>query len=263
MIPPRFPQLCAIPLVLLVATHLASADLVTNGGFETGNFSTWTQTPAASGSAFGVGNTGPGSGGSGSRIAYFGATGSLNDAISQTIATTAGSLYTLSFFVNVTGPIGAASNDFRVFFDNTLVFALSDINPGFSTFTFPVLTNSSSTVLRIEGSNARSPTFLDDVSLVPRISALAVPDSGSTLAMLSLASLGLASLRRKVSSLASPRYRAQREAAEIMALTCLLSPLSPSAATHQLRRRSKRRWCVQGVGLAYKIKTTQDLKPNE
>jgi hypothetical protein len=198
MIPPRLPRLCAIPLALLVATHFASANLVTNPGFETGTFSGWTQTPAASGSAFNVGNTGPGTGGTGSFIAFFGATGTLNDAISQSFATMPGSLYTLSFFFNLTGPSGSASNDFRVFFDNTLVFSRTDINSGFSTFTFPVLTNSSSTALRFEGRNAGGTTFFDDISVEPTIAA-AVPDSGSTLAMLSLASLGLASLRRKLS----------------------------------------------------------------
>jgi hypothetical protein len=194
MIPPRFRRLFAIALFLLIATHFASANLVANPGFETGNFSGWTQTSAASGSAFGVGNTGPGTGGTGSFIAFFGATGTLNDAISQSFATMPGSLYTLSFFLNVLGPSSSASNDFRVFFDNTLVFSRTDINPGFGTFTFPVLTNSSSTALRFEGRNVRGTTFLDDVS----VELAAVPETGSTLAMLSLASLSLVGLRRKL-----------------------------------------------------------------
>ncbi len=196
MIPPRFPRLCAIALFLLVATHFASANVVTNPGFETGDFSGWTQTSAASGSFFGVGNTGPGTGGTGSSIAFFHASGTLNDAISQSFATMPGSLYTLSFFLNVTGPSSSASNDFRVFFDNTLVFFRTDINPGFGTFTFPVLTNSSTTALRFEGRNAGGTTFFDDISVEPRIAA--APDSGSTLAMLSLALLSLVGLRRKL-----------------------------------------------------------------
>src|SRR4051794_39068394 len=98
MLPSRILHRCAIPLLLLIATHLASANIIANPGFETG-FSGWTTT--ATGSSFNVGNTGPGTGGSGSSIAFFAATGSLNDAISQTFVTTPGSAYILSFFLNV------------------------------------------------------------------------------------------------------------------------------------------------------------------
>src|SRR3954471_18668173 len=113
MLPSRMLHRCAIPFLLLIATHLSGANLVTNPGFETGSFSGWTTIPAATGSSFGVGNTGPGTGGSGSFIAFFQASGSLNDAISQSFVTTPGSAYILSFFLNVISAT-PANNDFRV-----------------------------------------------------------------------------------------------------------------------------------------------------
>ena len=76
-----------------------AAELIVNGGFETGNFTGWTQSPAVSGSDFGVGQIPH----TGTQNAYFGATGSSFDAISQTFTTVPGASYALSFWLRDDG----------------------------------------------------------------------------------------------------------------------------------------------------------------
>src|SRR5207342_1372158 len=81
-----------LPIALLCSAAVANANLVTNGGFETGDFTGWTN----------GGNTGftgvdPGIQHSGTYGAFFGPIGS-NGFLSQTLATTAGGVYTLSFW---------------------------------------------------------------------------------------------------------------------------------------------------------------------
>jgi hypothetical protein len=103
--------------VLLIATpRSASANLIVNGDFETGDFTRWTVTHAPSGSNIFV-DHGPGMPGPDNTFgAFFGATGSAFDSISQTFATTPGAFYTLSFFYQVTNlgtPI-SANNGFDV-----------------------------------------------------------------------------------------------------------------------------------------------------
>jgi hypothetical protein len=196
MTPQRFTRLCAIPLFLLIGTQFASANLITNPGFETGNFSGWTPTPAGSGSFFGVTDVTGSTGGSGNFIALFGATGSQSDAISQSFATVPGGTYTLSFFLRIGTTAEVANNDFRVFFDGVQVFSLTDSNPGFSVFSIAnLLTNSALTTLRFEGRNSNRPglTFLDNIS-VEGVSS--VPETGGNALLLGMGLAGLISLQR-------------------------------------------------------------------
>jgi hypothetical protein len=177
--------------VLLVATaRFASANLVTNGDFETGNFTGWTVTPAPSGSDIFVAN-GPGP--DTTLGAFFGATGNDFDVISQTFATTPGATYTLSFFYQVTNigmPI-PAHNGFDVLWNGVSIggglFPQFDVNPGWGTFTFNLMATGPSTTLAFEGRNAPSFDFLDDVSVT-------IPEP-STLALLVLAGVGAGAIR--------------------------------------------------------------------
>jgi hypothetical protein len=98
---------------LLASTNLARANLITNPGFETGNFNGWIQ--------FGnVGFTGVDAGlpHSGIFAASLGPVGSLG-FLSQTLATTPGQRYDLSFFLQSDGLI---SNQFQVFWNGSLIF---------------------------------------------------------------------------------------------------------------------------------------------
>jgi hypothetical protein len=97
----------------LASTNLARANLITNPGFETGNFNGWIQ--------FGnVGFTGVDAGlpHSGIFAASLGPVGSLG-FLSQTLATTPGQRYDLSFFLESDG---ATPNQFQVFWNGSLIF---------------------------------------------------------------------------------------------------------------------------------------------
>lgn len=80
-----------------------SQNLVTNGDFETGNFNGWTVTQAATGTNIKVDT--PTTGTDHTFGAFFGATGTDFDIISQTFATTPGAFYTLTFSY---GPLSIA-----------------------------------------------------------------------------------------------------------------------------------------------------------
>jgi hypothetical protein len=82
----------------LSVAYPAKANLITNGDFETGDFTGWTVTHAPSGSGIFV-DHGPGP--DTTFGAVFAATGTGLDAISQTFATTPGASYTLTFFYQV------------------------------------------------------------------------------------------------------------------------------------------------------------------
>jgi hypothetical protein len=76
-------------------------NLIVNGGFETGDFTGWTTTPAASGSFFGVVNNGVPFLHSGNYAAMFhGETEDSFDSISQTLATVPGLTYTVDFWLS-------------------------------------------------------------------------------------------------------------------------------------------------------------------
>src|SRR5579884_2797196 len=112
-----------VALLLVCALQARADELITNGGFETGDFSGWTTHPATSGSDFGV----DGNPHSGNFAAYFGAvTPPFYDGISQTLATVAGSTYHISFWL---AAAGGPPMDFRVLWDGTVVFDSSNTGP--------------------------------------------------------------------------------------------------------------------------------------
>lgn len=150
--------------VLLIATARPSfANLIVNGDFETGTFAGWTTTPAPVGSNFGVGPVPPAHDTLG---AFFGATGTDFDSISQTFATTPAAFYDLSFFYQVVEPGSPPNNGFRVLFNNVLVFENLNAISGFGTFTFTHLqATGSTTTVEFQGRNVLGFDYLDDVSV--------------------------------------------------------------------------------------------------
>jgi hypothetical protein len=186
-------SLCAIAIALVATGRLVSANLIVNPGFETGDFTGWTTTPAASGSIFFVF---PNLAHSGTYAASFGAFGADLDAISQTFATTPGTLYHLSFWL----ANSFDNNEFRVTFGGVTVLDLIDSGDlPYTQFTFTGLVTGSSMTLEFAGRNYPSFSYLDDVSVTP---SSGVPDSGST-AMLfgvSAAALLLARMRQAISA---------------------------------------------------------------
>ena|SRR5215472_10192784 len=163
-----------------------AGNLVANCGFETGNFSSWTTTPAAAGSLFGV----DGNPNSGTFAAFFGATvPPFVDTISQSIATIAGDAYTVSFFLANDGGGPAL---FDATFGSTTLLDFTGTNGfGYTQFTDTVVATGSSTLLSFASYQVPAFFFLDDISVVA-----AVPEP-ATLALLGGALVAFGVLRRR------------------------------------------------------------------
>ena len=168
--------------------HPASANLITNGGFETGNFTDWI-TPGTGAPVNTADGIAPHSGSWQALLSGF--------SVNQTITTTPGASYTINFWL-----AGYYGNSFVVNWNGSTIFSLT--NPGsfgYTEYTVNVTASTASTTLLFgvlkPQISSRSGFLLDDIS-VNRTGA-SVPDTGSTFSLLGLASLGLVALRRKLS----------------------------------------------------------------
>src|SRR4051812_10644335 len=194
--------LCALVLLCTANRGAAAVNLVTNGDFQTGNFSGWTVTNAATGSNIAVRAIPPAHDTLG---AAFGALGASSDSIKQVLSTTAGAFYDLSFFYEVGFADGfLANNKIEVFFNGISVgsplFPQSDVNPGFGTFTIPgLMATGPLTTLEFQGRNALSGQatsgtaydYIDDVVVVA-----SVPEPGTNVLLLTAGFLALLGINR-------------------------------------------------------------------
>jgi hypothetical protein len=156
-------------LAALSFGYSASANLVTNPGFETGDLTGWT----AQGT--GVNTTKPHSG-------LYQASLGDHSTVSQTIPTVAGATYDLSFWI-AHGPAGT-DEGVGIFWNGSGVdgFALFDNQPYFHLTYSGLVATGSSTEIRFDdfgGLNDGGTIYLDDV-LVTK-SGVGVPEPFSTL----------------------------------------------------------------------------------
>ena len=204
-----------------LAASPAWANLVVNPGFETGNIIGWTLVDAPEGSDFYIGESGafPFNSHSGNYMAVFGATENQYDSISQTISTTPGQYYDVSFWLQTDGPtnepgdddddtsslhsqISVYDTDFQAYWNGSL---LTDYSPmsedpvAYALYSFNVQATSSSTTLLFQGFDAPGHVLLDDIS----VTAASVPEPGAF--WLAGAGLLLPLLRRLSPSLCSGR----------------------------------------------------------
>ena len=174
--------------VALSCATPAFANLVSNPGFETGDFTGWTQFGNLQ--ATGVGTSSPSGVGphSGEFLAFFGAVGS-DGGIFQNLTTVAGQTYNLTFWLAVDS---GTPNDFSVLWNGAFVTGGTDVGPsGYTQFSFTgLLATSSSTQLSFSFRHDPAWFELDDVS-VER-----APDGGNTLSLLGLAMVGICLIRR-------------------------------------------------------------------
>ena len=171
-------------LIAAAAFGSAQANLVQNGGFETGTFSSWTTQAAGSGSHFMI--TTPSF--SGNWAAGFMANAGQHDQISQVLATNANTDYTLSFWLY---NAGLENDSLIVKWEGSTVLNLPPVFTALEDWTFfsiPVSATQSGSELRFMAHDGNSMVGLDDITVNP------VPEPG-TLAALSLG--GLALLRRR------------------------------------------------------------------
>lgn len=171
--PSRFAVVLAA--AMLMATT-ARANLVTNGGFETGDFSGWSTQAAGSGSVFHVGLGGH----TGTYAAVFAATAAQDDQIYQTVPTMAGTQYTLSFWVL---NLGVGNDHLRVSWEGATVLDESPVSHPLETWDFvsiPVTATMNGSELRFGAFDGPAGMALDDICLteVPEPASLGLLAAG-------------------------------------------------------------------------------------
>ena len=185
----------ALAAVLLAVSAPANAvNLVSNGSFETGNFSSWTQFGNTGFSSVVAGTFGGQNPTDGTRQAAFGPIGSTG-GISQTIATTPGKAYAITFDL---GHLGGTPNSFSGSFGATTFGSLLNAAGfGYGPNTFNIVASGSSTVLAF--------TFRQDPSyyVLDNVGVGFVPEPASW--MMLIAGFGLvgAAMRRRKGAVAA------------------------------------------------------------
>ena len=177
-------KISAILIFILCAAlegTLARADnLVANPGFETGDLTSWTisgvdSSPGDNGIYYGVDKSDAYSGSYG---AYFGPVGGVLD-LTQTLATTPGTTYTVSFWLaQVPATPAGYTNSFLLSFGGNTLFSQTDLaGSNYTGYSYTGVASSASTVLQFAFRDDTGFFSLDDVSVSGTTAATPEPSS--------------------------------------------------------------------------------------
>lgn len=185
--------IAALAMCVLLTAPVYAQNLVTNGSFESGDFTGWTLggndslIEIQSGAFYTYSGAEDGT--------FYVAAGPVgsNGTLSQTLADTAGAQYTLSFWF---GSVGDNPSEFAVSWDGTQLLDLSNPNTGanWTQFTFQVAGTGSDT-LQFTFRDDPGWLALDNVSLTEN-SGQSVPEPSSLL-LLGTGVLGLGGIVRR------------------------------------------------------------------
>ena len=151
----------------------SGSNLVANGNFATDSFSGWTLGGNYTSSYFGpeIFIDTDAEGGS-TYAAGMGSVGS-DGTLSQTIATTAGQTYTLSFWLQNEA---SGTNDFSAIWNGQTLLSLSNAaQSGYTEYTYTVTATGSTTTLEFSAANGPSQWDLDNISLTANSTSPADP----------------------------------------------------------------------------------------
>jgi Carbohydrate binding domain/PEP-CTERM motif len=185
----RFFLSCAAAAAsVCIAVPASAAELVTNGGFETGDFTGWTQSGNTGATLVTSNSAYVHSGTYGAALGPVGSQGTL----SQLLNTVSGETYNISFWLRNDGGI---PNSFDAFFGTQQLLATAaQGTSAFYNFTYTA-TGSSPTELRFDFQ--QNPAFwgLDDVSVQGVMGAVPEPATWAMM-LLGFAGIGFAMRRR-------------------------------------------------------------------